>query len=113
MKMNFDELAEFKKERKRLKRRYRSLDEDLETLKSALAVSPLGSGKRFNAVAAARGRRIVKARLACRFLKNDALRVIYSYFERERRIVFIEIYFKGDKENENRARIQAYLKSLG
>ena len=52
---------------------------------------------------------IVKARLFCRYLKGSSLRVIYSYFEQEQRIEFIEIYFKGDKENEDRHRVKEYL----
>ncbi|NOY35535.1 MAG: hypothetical protein GXP44_01280 [bacterium] len=56
--------------------------------------------------------KIVKAHLACRALRNNhLLRVIYSYFEREQRIEFIELYFKGDKENEDRERIKEYLKN--
>ncbi|MBI2591646.1 MAG: hypothetical protein HYW34_03150 [Candidatus Brennerbacteria bacterium] len=36
---------------------------------------------------------------------------IYSHAEQEQRIEFIELYFKGDKENENRERIKEYLKN--
>lgn len=39
---------------------------------------------------------IVKARLACKYLRNSSLRVI-------------ELYFKGDKEREDGARISRYL----
>jgi len=49
--------------------------------------------------------------MACRALRRRALRVIYAYFEQEQRIEFIEIYFKGDKENEDRKRIKEYLKN--
>jgi hypothetical protein len=31
--------------------------------------------------------------------------VIYAYFEEQDRIELIEIYFKGDKESEDRERI--------
>jgi len=34
--------------------------------------------------------------------------VIYAYFEEEDRIELIEIYYKGDKENEDRDRISRY-----
>ena len=54
--------------------------------------------------------KIYKARkFACRSLKGkgsaSGIRVIYAYFEAEDRIEFIEIYYKGDKENEDRERI--------
>jgi hypothetical protein len=38
------------------------------------------------------------------------LRLIYAYFKEEERIVFIEIYHKNDKENEDRVRILEYFK---
>ena len=53
---------------------------------------------------------IIKARLFCRYLKGSSVRVIYSYAEEAQRIEFIEIYHKGDKENEDRKRIKQYLK---
>ena len=53
---------------------------------------------------------IVKARLACRYLRNSSLRVIYAYFIHERRVDFIELYFKGDKEREDGAGINRYLR---
>jgi hypothetical protein len=31
--------------------------------------------------------------------------VIYAYFEEKDRIELVEIYYKGDKENEDRERI--------
>lgn len=56
------------------------------------------------------GARILKARkFACRSLKGkgaqSGIRVIYAYFKQADRIEFIEIYYKGDKENEDRERI--------
>ena len=35
----------------------------------------------------------------------SGIRIIYAYYEKEDKIEFIEIYYKGDKENENRERI--------
>ena len=54
--------------------------------------------------------KIYKAKkFACRSLKGRGVdsgpRVIYAYWEDKDRIEFIEIYFKGDKENEDRDRI--------
>ncbi|GHT38698.1 hypothetical protein FACS189437_00120 [Bacteroidia bacterium] len=36
---------------------------------------------------------------------NSGLRLIYAYFEEEQRIVFVELYHKNEKENEDRQRI--------
>jgi len=52
---------------------------------------------------------IIKARLSCVYLKNDDLRLIFSYFSEERRVDFIEIYYKGDKENHDQSLIDSYL----
>ncbi len=57
--------------------------------------------------------KIFKAKkFACRSLKgrgaNSGVRIIYAYFEHEDRVELIEIYFKGDKENEDRERIARY-----
>ena len=109
MTMNFDELPEFQKECKRLAGKYRSLPEDLKEFRKVVSVIPLGNSKHFSVITRNNDLRIVKARLFCRYLKGSSLRVIYSYSEREQRIEFIEIYFKGDKENEDRKRIRQYL----
>ncbi len=54
-------------------------------------------------------------KFACRALKGKGnqtgIRIIYAYFKDEDRIEFVEIYFKGDKESEDRKRINSkYLK---
>jgi len=61
---------------------------------------------------------IYKAKkFACRSLKSrgvaSGIRVIYAYFEDQDKIEFIEIYFKGDKENEDRERILKYYLKKG
>ena len=109
MTMTFDELPEFQKERKRLARKYRSLSDDLREFRNVVSVVPLGNRKHFAVIAQNENLHIVKARLFCRYLKGSSLRVLYSYFEQEQRIEFIEIYFKGDKENEDRHRVKEYL----
>ena len=107
--MNFEELAEFQNERKLLARKYRSLPEDLLEFQYVVSVVPLGNRIHFKVIAQNNNASIVKARLFCRYLKGLSLRIIYSYFEQEQRIVFIEIYRKGIKKNEDRKRVRAYL----
>jgi len=36
---------------------------------------------------------------------DSGIRVIYAYWEDKDRIEFVEIYFKGDKKNEDRDRL--------
>lgn len=109
MTMSFDELPEFSKEFKRLSKKYKSLTEDLKEFKRIVAVVPLGNGKHFNALTETDDCIVSKARLFCRYLKGSSLRIIYAFHCNDLKIVFIEIYFKGDKENEDRERIKEYL----
>ena len=109
--MNFNELPEFQKELKRLGRKYKSLPGDLREFCNVVSVIPLGNSKHFNIITQTEVLRYVKARLFCRYLKGSSLRIIYAYFEKKQHIEFIELYFKGDKENEDRERIKEYLRN--
>ena len=109
MTMHFNEIPEFSKELKQLSKKYLSLAEDLDEFKKVVAVIPLGTGKHFNVIARGSGAIIIKARLFCRYLKGSSLRIIYSYIQGGNTIEFIELYFKGNKENEDRERIKYYL----
>ncbi len=106
--MNFNELPAFRKDCKRL-RKYKSLPDDLQEFRNVVSAIPLGNSKHFNVVTRTKVLYLLKARLFCRYLKGSALRVIYAYFEQEQKIEFIQVYFKGDKENEDRHRIKKYL----
>ena len=110
--MSFNEIPEFEKEFKRLFKKHKTLDDDFEKFKKVLFVTPTGVGKNFIIIHSSSRVKLVKAHLACRALRNNhLLRVIYSYLEQEHRIEFIELYFKGEKENEDRERIKEYLKN--
>ena len=116
MKMNFKSTAEFQKDFKRLSKKFRSLDGDLIEFKKILNEAPLGIGKHFNVIAKTGYLYIVKARFFCKSLKKKDLRVIYVYIENHQIIEmvginFIELYFKGEKENEDSERIKEYLKN--
>jgi len=53
-------------------------------------------------------------KFTCRSLKGtgsrSGIRIIYAYYEKEDKIEFIEIYYKDDKEGEDRERIQKHYK---
>ncbi|MCF6148227.1 MAG: hypothetical protein E3K37_06180 [Candidatus Kuenenia sp.] len=110
--MTFNELPEFVKECKRLAKKYQSLPDDLEEFKRVITVAPLGNSKHFNAITTNDHCTIIKARLFCRYLKGSSLRIIYAFHDNNLRVDFIEIYFKGNKENENHERIKEYLNNL-
>ncbi len=111
MTMNFDELPEFQKELKQLGKKYKSLTDDLQEFRDVVSAIPLGNSKHFHIITQTDILYIVKARLFCKYLKGSSLRIVYSYFEQKERIEFIEVYFKGEKENEDRERIKAYLRT--
>ena len=109
--MIFDELAEFKKDLKNLFKKYRTLNDDLDTVKQVLEVSPDESPPfSFHIDNLGLETCVIKVKkIACKALKgkgvNSDLRLIYAHFEVEQKITFIEIYHKNDKENEDRQRI--------
>ncbi len=114
--MNFKSTPEFEKEIKHLQKKYQTLPDDLEEFKRVLCKFPTGTGKNFAVLRQIETVKIIKARLFCRTLKGSSLRVIYAYHEKTGEIEFIEfieLYFKGDKETENKKRIEDYLKALG
>ncbi|MFO0792634.1 MAG: hypothetical protein U0586_01085 [Candidatus Brocadiaceae bacterium] len=110
--MTFNELPEFLKECKRLTKKYQSLPDDLAEFKRVITVVPLGNSKHFSVITKNDHCTVIKARLFCRYLKGSSLRIIYAFHDNNLRIDFIEMYFKGDKENENHERIKEYLNNL-
>jgi len=109
--ITFDELPEFGTDLKKLLKKYRSLNEDLEVLRIDLNDEP-GERPPFSFRISGLGIKtcIIKVKkIACRSLKgrgvNSGLRLVYAHFEKEGEIVFTEIYHKNDKENEDRERI--------
>ncbi|GAH23033.1 unnamed protein product, partial [marine sediment metagenome] len=47
-----------------------------------------------------------------RYLKGSSLRIIYAYCENKQKVEFIQLYFKGGKENEDNNRIKNYLRNF-
>jgi len=112
MKTNYNELPKFSKEFKRFSKKYKSLPDDLDEFKRVVDVAPLGNSKHFNVITRSEQCVVVKARLFCRYLKGSSLRIVYVFHRQSCKIEFIEIYFKGDKANEDRKRIKEYLKNF-
>ena len=111
-------LSEFEKDIKRLLKRFKTLEDDLRVfiekelnLYHKLKIDNKGvfqiSGLQVESP------KIYKAKkFACRSLKGkgiqSGIRVIYAYFEEKDKVELIEIYYKSDKENEDRMRILRY-----
>lgn len=109
---SFSQLPEFEKELRKLSRKYPSLVDDVEDVRQILESNPTGIGKNFTIIASLENVKIVKIRLQCESLRARTVRMIYAYHNEEITFMYLEIYFKGDKENEDRERIKKYLQTL-
>ncbi|MCK4781505.1 hypothetical protein KAS79_01080 [Candidatus Parcubacteria bacterium] len=118
-KIKYSEINLFQKDLKRLLKKYRTLEEDLETAKrNAIELYHL---KRIDnqSIFPIKGfcTEIVQIckikKFACKALKGrgskSGIRVIYAFYSQTCKVEFIQIYFKGEKENEDRDRIKKYL----
>lgn len=110
---HFKYLPEFEKELGHLLKKYRSLNEDLKSFEGVIFTRPTGFGKNFTIIYNDKGIKIVKARLMCKSLHSRNIRIIYAHHDNTFEFMYLEIYFKGDKANENRERIRNYLKNQG
>ncbi len=109
--MNFDELAEFRRDVRKLLKKFRTLNEDLQVVKQVLEVIPEERPPfSFRIDNLGIETCIIKVKkIACKSLKghgvNSGLRLVYAWFPFGEKIVFIELYYKGEKETEDRQRI--------
>ena len=111
-------LPEFDKDMRKLLKRFKTLEDDLRVfiknelnLYHELEVDNKGvfrvPGLKIESP------KIYKAKkFACRCLKGkgvqSGIRVIYAYFEEQDKVELIEIYYKGDKEGEDKERVSKY-----
>ena len=109
--MKFEELPEYKKDLKALLKRYRTLTDDMMVVKQVLEVFPEERPPfSFRIDNLGIETCVIKVKkIACKALKgrgvNSGMRLVYAWFREERRMVFVELYHKNDKENEDRQRI--------
>ncbi len=107
--------SEFEKDFKKYKKKWRTLKEDLLTFINTALKLYHKQSKQIGGIQPISGLGILKAniykvtRFACKYLKgtgsNSGIRIIYAYIEEQDCIEFIEIYYKGDKKNEDKERI--------
>lgn len=112
----------FDKDLKRLLKKFRTLEDDIEIAKTNTielfhlknidnnSVEPIPNF-------CSDELKICKIKkFACKALKGrgvqSGIRVIYAYCVSTNTVDFIEMYFKGESENENKERIKEYLSSL-
>lgn len=119
--IDYIESSEFRKDFKRLSRKFSSLNEDLIIAKKACLelyhLRGIDNQSVFKIQHIKSDIQVFKLKkFACKSLKGSGsrsgIRIIYAWFPSNNEIHFIEIYYKGDKENEDKARIHEYLKKL-
>ncbi|MBN1455818.1 MAG: hypothetical protein JW945_06185 [Methanomicrobia archaeon] len=111
----FFQVNEFEKDLKKLRKKYRTIDKDLEVFCKALqaelpnhlpgTVQISGLGEEISVP-------LYKVRhFRSRDLKRGSrsgIRIIYAYQSDMNEVTLIEIYYKGDKEKEDLERIKRY-----
>jgi mRNA-degrading endonuclease RelE of RelBE toxin-antitoxin system len=105
----FSQLPEFEKELKKLSKKYPSLISDIEDIKPVLLECPTGIGKNFTIIKIVEDIKIIKVRIHCESLRSREIRLIYSYCSNKFEFMYLEVYFKGDRVNEDKERIKEYL----
>lgn len=109
--MKFETLTEFEKDLKQLLKKYRTLNTDLDDVRKVLIVRPDAQPPfSFRVEGLGITTCVIKIKkIASDSFRgrgsNSGFRLIYAYFREEQRIVFVELYHKNDKENEDRQRI--------
>lgn len=115
-------LPEFNKDFKALEKRFRTLPADFKILKQYTIETFHLQNVPTPAIVPMEGfggqeRQAYKIRkIACAALRGrgsqSGLRIVYVYEPATKKVTFIEFYFKGDKENEDRERLKTFLSGL-
>ena len=119
----YNETAEFAYDFKKLLKKFQSLTEDLEVVKQydielfhCQKIDRHGIFEIENTENNENLQFFKIKKFACKALKGrgskSGIRVIYAFHCQSYKVDFIEIYFKGEKENEDRKRIKNYLKNF-
>lgn len=118
-KINYKNTEEFQHDLKKLLKKFPSLNEDIEVAK-VFAIELFHMQKIDKRAIflipnfCTEELKICKLKkFACKALKGrgvkSGIRIIYAYYVLTNTVDFIEIYFKGERENENKERIKWYL----
>lgn len=122
--LSFDETAEFQKDVKALKKKWRSIPADIESAKLVIEklyvpvkdVNIDEFRKQFFATRRAAvlrsgdGHEVIKMRLDCKSLGNDKkTRLVFVMARTDSTVTLIELYAKNDKETHDSGRLKRYL----
>lgn len=122
--MNYEETEEFIRDFKKLLKKFSSLKEDLKVNKryriELFHLQGIDSKGIFKIQGIGNSEELqffkVK-KFQCKSLKGrgakSGIRVIYALFPLQQKLVFLEIYFKAQQENETRQRITNFINNYG
>ncbi len=119
--MIYKNLDEFNKEFKKLSKRFITLEEDFKTFKKYALETffsdtklDTGSFVKIEGLCNEQYTSYKVLKFACKALKNrgnkSGIRIIFIKDNNSDLITFVEIYFKGDKENEDRNRVKEVIR---
>ena len=120
--INYKTLPEFDKDFKSLLKRFRTLENDFATFKKFTIETFYDQNVPTTAFVPIEGfcggdyfsNKVRK--FACRSLpgrgNQSGIRIIFVWQEKTRTVTFVEIYFKGDKPEEDRNRLKTFLEKL-
>lgn len=108
MSVKIEKLTEFEKDIKQLRKKYKTIDDDISLVEKVIAIEPTARPPfSFQIDNLGLETCVIKVRkIASRSFKGrgamSGFRLIYAHFEKENRVVFIELYHKSAKEVEDR-----------
>lgn len=121
-KINYETIPEFDKDFKKLEKRFKTLSKDFETMQKYtletyyIKMIPTTAFVQIEGFCSENCQSMKVKKFACMSLKNlgsrSGIRVIFVCEPADVKITFIEIYFKGDKVNEDRERLKEFLKNI-
>ncbi len=121
-KISFETTPEFDKDLKKLCKKYKTLTEDLDVVKKAAInlyhLNSIDNNSVFP-IPSFCDDEIISCKVkkfASRSFKGkgakSGLRLIYIFVKKDLKVILIEIYYKGNKPNEDRDRLEHYYKKL-
>lgn len=120
--IKYFETESFKKDLKKLLKKYRSLISDLEVAKrnaiELFHLKKIDNQSIFPIPGFCTEKILIckVKKFACKALKGkgsrSGIRIVYSFLIETLKVEFIEIYYKGNQENEDRGKIKDYLNSV-
>ncbi len=120
--IKYETTPEFERDFKKLQKKFRTLPQDLELLKKAVielyhigkidnnAVFPI-PGFCSDTALSCKVKKFASRSLKGRGVKTG-LRLTYIFLKKEYKVIFIEIYFKNVKVNEDKERLRKYFSKI-